>query len=72
MKNYGNKKEKAGVARLHRRPYKGEIMIRKLQALRECIRKLPAIAKDEIEVKEEALRLIAELQKDLSIRRNMK
>jgi len=41
-------------------------MIKKLQALRECIRKLPAIAKDEIEVKEEALRLIAELQKDLN------
>jgi len=45
---------------------KGKIMIKKLQALRECIRKLPAIAKDEIEVKEEALRLIAELQKDLN------
>lgn len=35
----------------------------KLLALRECIQKLPAVMKDEIEVKGEALKLVAELIK---------
>ena len=40
--------------------------MQKLQLLRNCIRELPAITRKEVEIKEEALRLIAELQKDLN------
>jgi len=40
-------------------------MIEKLQTLLECIKKLPAITRDEVETKEEALKLVIELQKDL-------